>query len=156
LIEQGANANVRSSISQLPLFSLVSSGDYRATMREILTAIPLSEAQKIKAAVASIKFGTPFPRDIRNMVTIKLIRQFTQQHMEYAQKLLDDVEFKSGYLSSMAKQAIADLREPQTWNAIRQEVVTNFRRVLARPLERVGVPQLTREQQEAVNEELYG
>jgi len=149
LIEQGASVNMRPSKSQATLLRLVSMGDYHVTIRVILTTIPLSEAQKIKAAVASIKFGTPFPRDIRNLMTLKLIRLFTQQHMVYAQKLLDGVG--AGYVSSKLKQAIADLREPQSWNAIRQEVETNFRRVLARPLERAGVSQLTREQQEDVN-----
>jgi hypothetical protein len=151
LIEQGANVNAGTFATRSTPLGVALRDNHLTTTRVLLTTIPLSEAQKIKAAVASIRFGTSFPRDIRNMVTIKLIRLFTQQHMAYAQKLLDDAEFSSGYLPQRAKQAIANLRESQSWNAIRQEVETNFRRVLARPLQRAGVPQLMREQQEAGN-----
>lgn len=90
LIEHGADVNLAESLlKRTPLVAALGN-DHGDTARAILTTLRPNEIKSIKAAVASIRFAEPaLVRDVRNMLTLRLIRLFTQEHMDYAKKIVD-------------------------------------------------------------------
>lgn len=132
LIEHGANANTHRIVEGTALKAALKDGHFD-TARIILTTIQPCEVQRIKTAVASIRFGISIPRDVRNILTLELIRQFTQEHMKYASGLLNDAISENDYEFQKINQEIANIKEPQSWDSLRSEVGANFRHALAHP-----------------------